>query len=95
MGLRVNQYWSWILAIAGLSGMWLAGQHNKWGWAICIGSQILWIPYALFTWQLGFLLSAVGYGSIYARNFIKWRRIERMAKEQGEREDASTLQAIR
>lgn len=86
----MSQYWSWALAIVGLTGMWLAGQHNKWGWAVSLCAQFIWITYALVTWQLGFVVSAIAYGSIYVRNFIKWRKLEYRKKE----EENATHQAV-
>lgn len=66
-------WWSWLLAGIGIFGIWLAGRKNLWGWAIGFGSQALWITYAVVTDQLGFIFSAVGYGWVYGRNYLRWR----------------------
>lgn len=67
-------WWSWLLTAVGVTGLWLAGSRKGVGWAIGVGAQVLWISYALATMQLGFLASALVYGSVYARNMIKWKR---------------------
>ena len=65
--------WSWILMSVGLLGLWLAGSNNRLGWALGIFAQVLWIIYAIQTSQYGFIISALAYGAVYARNFKKWK----------------------
>lgn len=67
-------WWSWLLTAAGVSGLLLAGSRRKVGWAVGLGAQALWIAYALVSEQYGFLASALAYGSVYARNWLRWRR---------------------
>jgi hypothetical protein len=67
-------YWSWILTVVGVFGLWLAGRKNRYGWAVGISAQTLWIAYALATHQYGFLVSAFAYGWVYTKNFISWWR---------------------
>lgn len=73
------EYWSWILTLFGVLGIFLAGKKNKWGWIIGIFSQFLWIAFALVTAQYGFIVASVLYGSIYAKNFISWNKEEKNA----------------
>lgn len=61
---------SWILAAIGAIGAYLAGK-NKWGWAIGVLYQILWIVYAYFTKQYGFIGVCIVYAAIYTKNFIE------------------------
>lgn len=68
------QYWSYLLTAVGVLGLYLAGRKSPMGWAIGLGAQGLWIAYASATHQPGFYISAVAYGSVYARNFLAWRR---------------------
>lgn len=70
----IPQYWSWLLATIGITGLWLAGSKKTAGWAIGIGVQVLWIAYGISTEQLGFVASALAYGTVNVRNLIKWRR---------------------
>ncbi len=60
--------------IVGVVGLRLAGRKNRWGWAVGLGAQGLWVAYSLVTQQYGFLVSAFAYGYVYAKNFLAWRR---------------------
>lgn len=67
-------WWSLTLAAVGVLGLYVAGRRSRWGWAIGLGAQLLWVGYALATRQYGFLISAGAYGWVYARNLINWSR---------------------
>lgn len=64
--------WSFALAAVGILGLWLAGRNNKYGWAIGLAAQALWIVYAIATNQPGFIASALAYAAVYGRNWWKW-----------------------
>jgi nicotinamide riboside transporter PnuC len=72
--MTLNLVWSVGLAVIGIVGIWLAGRRNLWGWAIGLAAQVLWIVFALVTGQYGFIFSALAYGFVYARNWLRWRR---------------------
>lgn len=69
-------WWSWLLMTVGVTGLWLAGRKSMWGWAIGVGSQLLWLAYSISTRQWGFLASCFAYGLVHFLNFRKWRRDE-------------------
>jgi len=73
-------WWSWLLTAVGVTGLYLAGRRSRWGWAIGLAAQVLWIAYALVSRQYGFIVSALAYGAVYARNLVAWSR-ERRAKQ--------------
>lgn len=66
--------WSFVLAAVGVLGLLLAGRRRWQGWGVGFGAQLLWVAYAVATEQWGFILSAVAYGTVYARNALVWRR---------------------
>lgn len=68
------EWWSWILTLFGVSAMYMAGKNNKWGWVLGIFSQVLWIAFAIVTYQYGFIIASLLYGSVYAKNFINWNK---------------------
>lgn len=70
----MSQWWSWALAAIGVTGLFLAGSKRSLGWAIGLGVQGLWIAYALTSRQWGFVASALAYGAVNLRNWIRWRR---------------------
>lgn len=69
-----NLVWSVVLAAVGILGLYLAGSRNVWGWLVSFGAQALWFIFAIVTKQYGFILSALAYGWVYGRNYLKWRR---------------------
>lgn len=70
----MTPYWSYLLTAVGAVGLLLAGRMQRTGWLVGLAAQGLWIAYALSTQQYGFLISAFIYGSVYARNYLAWRR---------------------
>lgn len=80
--------WSYLLTAVGIIGLILAGKKNKLGWAVGIFAQILWITYAIVTTQWGFIVSALVYGAVYARNWMLWRKDEVISRGQLPRMDA-------
>lgn len=69
-----NLVWSVALAAIGILGLYLAGSKNLWGWVVSFAAQVLWIMFAVVTGQYGFVLSALAYGWVYGRNYIRWRK---------------------
>lgn len=69
-----NLIWSVALAGVGILGIYLAGSKNLFGWLVSFAAQGAWVIFALVTGQYGFILSALAYGWVYGRNFLRWRR---------------------
>lgn len=67
-------WWSWLLMVVGVAGMYTAGRRLWWGWLIGIGGEVLWLAYAISTRQWGFIPFAIAYGVVYAKNARDWRR---------------------
>jgi hypothetical protein len=66
--------WSWVLAVIGVSGIFLVGRKTIWGWAVLLTNEFLWIVYALTTKQYGFIFAAIAYGIVYIKSFMHWRK---------------------
>ena len=66
--------WSWVLVGLGVLGMWLAGRRLAVGWAVAIVNEVLWIVYAVQTRQWGFIVGALVYIGVFARNWWRWSR---------------------
>lgn len=71
-------YWDYILSIAGVAGFILAGKKIWWAWYINIGAQFLWLAYALFTNQYGFLIGTVVYFAVFIKNAYDWTKEHRV-----------------
>lgn len=65
-------WWSVLLAVVGVTGLYIAGRKSWVGWAIGLAAQLLWVAYALVSEQYGFILSAVAYGVVNAKNLRQW-----------------------
>lgn len=66
--------WSYILAVVGLGGFWLAGKKVWWAWYINVAAQALWATYAVVTDQYGFLLGAAVYTVVFTKNAVAWTK---------------------
>lgn len=65
--------WSWLLAVAGILGMYFVGQKRWQAFLWMIGVEALWTIYALQTAQYGFILGSLAYITVYARNARLWK----------------------
>lgn len=74
------QWWSWLLTAVGLAGFVLAGRRVWWAWYINLGCQALWMTYAIVTEQFGFIVAAVAYSIVFARNAARWTRERNVAR---------------
>lgn len=72
----MNELWSYALAAVGLTGLYLTGNMKRVGFLVGLGAQVLWIAYAIATRQWGFIATAVVYGGMYYRNWIRWKKTE-------------------
>lgn len=72
----MNEYWSYLLAAIGVTGIFLVGRKTIWGWLILCVNECIWITYALATKQYGFIIMAVAYAAVYVKSYIGWRRDE-------------------
>ena len=73
-------YWSWILAVIGVTGIFFVGRKTIWGWHILLLNETLWITYAVITKQYGFIFSALAYGIVYVKSYMLWRKEEKANK---------------
>lgn len=64
--------WSYTLAAVGILGLYLAGKQRRIGWLVGFGAQALWLAYAVVTNQYGFIVTAIAYAVVYAKNWLAW-----------------------
>lgn len=76
----INIWWSVGLSVYGLIGLYIAGKKSHWGWFIGLTAQIAWFIFAISTKQYGFILSALGYGAVYWKNWHRWRKEMRLVE---------------
>jgi len=70
------EYWSWILAVVGVTGMFFVGKKTVWGWLVLLVNECIWIGYAVATKQYGFIVMALAYSFVYVKSFFHWKRDE-------------------
>jgi hypothetical protein len=69
-------WWSWVLAVIGVTGIFLVGKKTIWGWLVLGLNECLWIVYAITTKQYGFIAAAVAYGAVYIKSYLHWKQDE-------------------
>lgn len=67
-------WWSIVLAVIGVTGLYLTTKKLAAGFAVGVAVQVLWIAYAVVTKQWGFIGSALAYGSVNALGLYRWTR---------------------
>jgi nicotinamide riboside transporter PnuC len=70
-------WWSWVLAVIGVAGIFFVGRKTIWGWLVLLFNELLWITYALITDQYGFIFSALAYAVVYIRSYMHWKADEK------------------
>jgi hypothetical protein len=66
-----------VLTTVSAVGLWGTAGGRRWGWALNLAGQPLWLAYALVTRQIGFVASAVGFSVVFARNLVLAHRARR------------------
>ena len=70
----IESWVQWVLATRNVGSAYLSGKRNKWGWALLVVTQLLFVAYAIATSQYGFLLQNVAMAAIGVVNYVKWMR---------------------
>lgn len=63
-------YWAWILTGVQVLALWAAGKRRWWAWLLGAGVQPVWIVYALFTGQVGFVPGCLISAAVQLHNFL-------------------------
>ena len=63
-----------VVILAGILGLWLAGNRLPAGWGLTAAAHLLWLPYALAAGQPGFALAVAAFGMICLRNYRNGQR---------------------
>ncbi len=83
--MDLGQILSWVVGFVGIVGFYFSGKRLWWAWYINLGSQALWIAFALVTGYSAFLAFAAAYSIIFGYNAFKWTRehfkIKRILRE--------------
>lgn len=80
----MSVWWSVALSAVALLTSWMIGNRWKFAWLLGVAQQVAWFTYAVTTDQWGFAVSAVAFGFMNARNYLRWARDEAVARERVE-----------
>ena len=73
-----------VVILAGVLGLWLAGNHHPGGWGLAAAAHLLWLPYALAAGQPGFALAVGAFGLVCLGNY-RQSRSQRLYRQRGPR----------
>ena len=67
------------LGAGGAFGMWVSGGGSWKGWAVGLAIQPVWVAFFISVGSYTALAVPALYGSVYARNLLRWRKQEAAA----------------
>jgi hypothetical protein len=62
-----------LVILAGVIGLWLAGNRLPAGWGLAAAAHLVWLPYALAAGQPGFALAVAALGLVCLGNYRQSR----------------------
>jgi hypothetical protein len=65
---------TWVIAVVGIVGFWIALRRRV-GWLVCVFQEVLYIGYGVGTKQYAFVVHAVLFGAVFARNWAKFHEV--------------------
>ncbi len=67
----------WLATVAGLSGVYLIGSKNKYGFLIMMVASISWMSVGFMIGSLALILGSAVFFSLHVRGWLSWKRDER------------------
>jgi len=67
-------YLPWFLSANTIYFTLLAGNKNKYAWALALAGQFFWLVWILASETYGLLPMNIGMWIIYYRNHVKWNK---------------------
>jgi nicotinamide riboside transporter PnuC len=64
----------WLATVAGLTGVYLIGSKNKYGFLIMMIASISWMTVGFMIQSLALILGSAVFFSLHVRGWIMWRR---------------------
>lgn len=77
MNSLITQYLPWLLSAITIWMTVLAGNKNRFAWAVGLLNQVLWLVWIIATASWGLLPMNLALWVVYSRNHLRW------ANEQG------------
>ncbi len=67
----------WLATIAGLSGVYLIGSKNRYGFLVMMLASLSWMSVGFLIGSFALILGSVVFFSLHVRGYLAWRRDER------------------
>lgn len=67
----------WLATVCGLTGVFLIGNKNKYGFLIFMMASASWVTFGFLTGSLAVILGSSTFFFMHLRGWLKWRRDER------------------
>ena len=64
----------WLATVAGLTGVYLIGSKNKYGFLVMMIASISWMTVGFMIQSLALILGSVVFFSLHVRGWFRWRR---------------------
>lgn len=67
----------WLATACGLTGVFLLGNKNKYGFLIFMMASASWVTFGVMTGSLAVIIGSTIFFVMHFRGWLKWRRDER------------------
>ena len=64
----------WVATVAGLTGVYLIGNKNKFGFLIMMVASLSWMTVGFMIGSLALILGSTVFFSLHVRGWIKWKK---------------------
>jgi nicotinamide riboside transporter PnuC len=67
----------WLATVCGLTGVFLLGNKNKWGFLIFMVASASWVTFGFLIGSYAVILGSSTFFVMHFRGWLKWRREEK------------------
>ncbi len=68
----------WVATVAGLTGVYLIGSKNKYGFLIMMIASLSWMTVGFIIGSLALILGSTVFFSLHVRGWVKWKKEARI-----------------
>ena len=68
----------WIATVAGLTGVYLIGSKNKYGFLIMMMASLSWMTVGFLIQSLALILGSAVFFSLHVRGWLRWKKEAQM-----------------
>jgi nicotinamide riboside transporter PnuC len=71
----------WLATVAGLTGVYLIGSKNRYGFLVMMVASLSWLTVGIFIGSLPLMLGSVVFFCLHMRGWFNWKREARAEAE--------------